>query len=137
MVLAFLCALGVMTFQFVDLAVSSAKVAHAAQEAAWVAGSNLEAASGTETPCWAVAGGLSHPDAYADAPICRTVLENLGDVNPDLVTVSVTPQRLVERGNNSGIRVSITYHQPITSPLLRLFMGNTFVSSSEATSWSG
>lgn len=136
MVLAFLGAVGLMGFQFIDVAISAAKVNHAAQEAAYVAGSSLEAAAGTQTPCWAVAGGLAHPDSYADAAICRTVVENLGNVNPDQVSVSVSPQ-LVERSSHSPIRVTVTYRQPITSPFLRLFMGDTFASSSEATSWSG
>jgi hypothetical protein len=41
MVLAFLFALGVTAYQFADLALATAKVNHAAQEAAYVAGSNL------------------------------------------------------------------------------------------------
>jgi hypothetical protein len=32
------------------------------------------------------------------------------------------------------IHVTITYHQPVTSPLLRIFMGETFTTSSDA--WS-
>jgi Flp pilus assembly protein TadG len=136
LVLAVLGAVGLMGFQFLDVALTAAKVNHAAQEAAYVAGSSLEAASGTQTPCWAVAGGLQHPDAYADAAICRTVLENLGSVSPDLVSVSVSP-RLVERTSHSAIRVTVTYRQPISSPLLRVVLGETFASSSEASSWSG
>lgn len=131
--LAFVFALGVMGVQFFGLALTTAKVSHAAQEAAYVAGSSIEAA-GERTPCWAVSGGLTHPDGYADAAICRTVLENLGNVNAADVTVKVTPT-LIERTKNSAVHVTVTYSQPISSPLLRLFMGETFTTSSEASSW--
>ena len=133
MVLAFVFAIGIMGVQFLGLALSAAKVNHAAQEAAFVAGSSLEAAAGSTTPCWAVTGGLAHPQGYADAPVCRTVLENVGDLNPDQMSVSVSPT-LLNRSKNVPIHVTITYHQPVTSPLLRLFMGDTFTTSSDA--WS-
>jgi len=134
LVIAFLFALGVMGVQFLGVALTAAKVSHAAQEAAYVAGSSLEAAD-SRTPCWAVIGGLSHPQGYADAAVCQTVLENLGDLNPDHVGVSVSPT-LLERTKNSAIHVTITYRQPIDSPLLRIFMGDTFTARSEASSWS-
>ncbi len=132
-VVAFVFALGVMSVQFLGVALSAAKVNHAAQEAAYVAGSSLEAATSNTTPCWAVTGGLAHPQGYSDAAVCRTVLENLGDVNPDLVSVSVSPT-LLNRGKNAAIHVTVSYRQPITSPLLRVFMGETFTASSDA--WS-
>jgi len=115
------------------LAFTSAKVSHAAQEAAYVAGSSLEAAS-DRTPCWAVAGGLTHPGAYSDAAVCKTVLDNLGNVNPADLTMSITPS-LVQRTNHTPIHVKLSYHQPISSPLLRLFMGDTFTASADASSW--
>jgi hypothetical protein len=136
MVLAFLFALGVTAYQFVDLGLAAAKVNHAAQEAAYVAGSNLEAAGGSTTPCWAVSGGLSNPRGYADAAICQTVVENLGNVDPNLVSVSVAPANLVDRGKRTPIHVTVSYSQPISSPLLRTLMGGTFTTSSEASSWS-
>jgi hypothetical protein len=132
-VIAFLFALGVMATQFFGLALTQAKVSHAAQEAAYVAGSSAEAARGDRVPCWAIGGGLAHPQAYADSAICRTVLENLGEVNPDLVTVSVTPN-LVNRGNHAPIHVTVTYRQPISSPLLRALMGESF--SANGDGWS-
>jgi hypothetical protein len=88
------------------------------------------------TPCWAVSGGLTHPRGYVDAAICETVVENLGNVDPNFVTVSVTPASLVERGKHTPVHVTVTYSQPISSPLLRTLMGGTFTSSSEASSWS-
>jgi hypothetical protein len=131
MVLAFVFALGIMTVQFLGLALSVAKVNHAAQEAAYVAGSSPEAAGGNATPCWAVTGGLAHPEGYADAAVCRTVLENLGDMNPDLVEVSVSPT-LLNRTKNAPIHVTVTYRQTVASPILRLFMGETFTTRSDA-----
>ena len=79
MVVAFLFALGVMGVQFFGLGLTAAKVSHAAQEAAYVAGSSPEASTGPQTPCWSVSGGLAHPEGYADAAVCHTVLENLGE----------------------------------------------------------
>ena len=109
---------------------------HAAQEAAYVAGSSLEAAGGAQTPCWAVANGLLNSRGYADAAICQTVVENLGDMDASLVTVTVSPASLVERGKHTPIHVTVTYRQTITSPLLRAFMGDTATTTSTASSWS-
>ena len=136
MVLAFLFALGLTAYQFVDLGLSAGKVNHAAQEAAYVAGSSLEAAGASQTPCWAVSGGLLHPRGYADAAICQTVVENLGDVDLNQVTVRVSPASLLERGKHTPVHVTVSYSQAISSPMLRTFMGSTFTSSSEASSWS-
>lgn len=136
LVIAFLFALGVMGVQFLGVALTAAKVSHAAQEGAYVAGGSLEAATGNQTPCWAVSAGLAHPQGYADAAICESVLENLGAVKPDLVTVSVSPAGLVERGKHTPIQVAVTYRQPITSPLLKVFLGDTFTATSVGTSWS-
>jgi hypothetical protein len=133
LVLAFLFAFGVMAVQFVGLGFSALKVNHAAQEAAYVGGSSLEAA-GNKAPCWAVSGGLQRPAVYADAAICKTVLENLGDVDPNLVSVSVSPSSLVERGPHTPVHVTVSYRQTVSSPLLRVFLGETFLTTGEA--WS-
>jgi Flp pilus assembly protein TadG len=133
MVVAFLFALGVMGVQFVGLGLTAAKVNHAAQEGAYVAGSGLQA-SRNQTPCWAVTGGLARPNRYADAAICQTVLDNLGDVDPNRVSVAVSPASLADRGQHTPVHVTVTYWQPITSPLLRAFVGDRFVASSDA--WS-
>jgi len=133
MVVAFLFAFGVMAVQFFGLGLGALKVSHAAQEAAYVGASSLEAA-GNKVPCWAVTGGLAQPKEYADAALCRTVLENLGDVDPNLVAVSVSPSSLVERGGRTPIHVTVTYRQPISSPLLRVFLGETYVATGDA--WS-
>jgi len=133
LVVAFLFALGVMGVQFFGLGLTAAKVSHAAQEAAYVAGGSPEASTGRQTPCWSISGGLAHPEGYADAAVCHTVLENLGDANPDLVSVSVSPT-LLNRSKHAPIHVTVTYRQPVSSPLLRLFMGETFTASGDG--WS-
>ncbi len=133
MVVAFLFALVVTGVQFAGIALTAAKVSHAAQEAAYVGASNREAAS-DKAPCWAVTGSLAQPAAYADAAICKTVLENLGDVDPRLVSISVSPSSLVERGGRTPLHVTVTYRQPVSSPLLRIFLGETFVATGDA--WS-
>ena len=133
MVVAFLFALVVTGVQFAGIALTAAKVSHAAQEAAYVGASNREAAS-DKAPCWAVTGSLAQPTAYADAAICKTVLENLGDVDARLVSISVSPSSLVERGGRTPVHVTVTYRQPINSPLLRVFLGETFVATGDA--WS-
>ncbi|TMF97934.1 MAG: hypothetical protein E6I10_06035, partial [Chloroflexi bacterium] len=51
MVVAFLFAFGVMAVQFFGLGLGALKVSHAAQEAAYVGASSLEAA-GNKVPCW-------------------------------------------------------------------------------------
>ena len=133
LVVAFLFALGVMGVQLVGLGLTVARVSHAAQEAAYVGGSSIEAAS-SRTPCWAVSAGLAQPKGYADGAICQTVLSNLGNVDPDHVSISVSPASLVERGNNTRVHVTVTDSEPITSPLLRVFLGDRFIVTSDA--WS-
>lgn len=133
LVIAFLFAFGVTAVQFVGLGLSALKVSHAAQEAAYVGASSLEAAS-TKLPCWSVSGGLARPAGYADAAVCETILENLGNVDPARVTVSISPSSLVERGGHAPLHVTVTYRQPISSPLLRLFLGETFITTGDA--WS-
>ncbi|MDQ6708935.1 MAG: pilus assembly protein [Candidatus Dormibacteraeota bacterium] len=136
LVLGFLFALGLTAVQFAGVALATAKVNHAAQEAAYVAGSSLEAAGTSQTPCWAVSGGLAHPTGYSDAAICQTVLENLGQIDPTLIAVTVSPESLVQRGKRAPIHVTVTYRQPITSPLLRMFMGDTATITTTSSSWS-
>ena len=54
-------------------------------------------------------------------------------MNPDLVSVSISPT-LVNRSKNAPIHVTVSYRQPISSPLLRVFMGETFTPSGDG--WS-
>ena len=72
--------------------------------------------------------------SVSEAALCTTVLENLGDVDPTRVAVSVSPSSLVERGGHTPIHVTVSYRQPISSPLLRVFLGETFIATGDA--WS-
>ena len=128
--LAFLFALGLSGFQFFGLGMTALKVGHAAQEAAYVAASEGAALQASQTPCWSVLGGLKHPDGFAQAEVCRTVTQNLGDLDPDQAVVRVSHG--AEQG--SAFKVTVTYAQPVTSPLLRMLIGPLFITSSEASS---
>jgi hypothetical protein len=77
-----------------------------------------------------VLGGLKHPDGFAQAEVCRTVTQNLGDLDPDQAVVRVSHG--AEQG--SAFKVTVTYAQPVTSPLLRMLIGPLFITSSEASS---
>src|SRR2546426_10340721 len=82
MVVAFLFAAGVMGVQFFGLGLTAAKVSHAAQEAAYVAGGSLEAATGPQTPCWWISGGLGPPGGYCRAPARPTAPRESGEAQP-------------------------------------------------------
>jgi hypothetical protein len=125
--LAFMVTLGVATLQVAGLGLDVVKISHAAQEAAYVAGSLPEADRTAGTPCWAISGGLSNPGGYADAPVCRTVVENLGSLDPQHASLSLTQ-------DGERVHVTVTFAEPVTSPLLRLFMGPTFTTTQDA--WS-
>jgi len=135
LVLAALFAIGLSFSQLAGLGLTAAKVNHAAQEAAFVAASTDEAALADKTACWAVNGGLQNPGAFRDAQICRTVVANLGDLDPNRVTISVSPDGFPDRAHQP-VRVTVTYHEPITSPLLAWLLGDTYTTSAQASSWS-
>ena len=40
----------------------------------------------------------------------------------------------MERGGRTPIHVTVTYRQPISSPLLRVFLGETYIATGDA--WS-
>ena len=134
LVLVFLFVTGLTAWQFAGLGMTMLKVSAAAHEAAYTAGSSLEI-NGAGTPCWEVAGGLRDPARYGDPEVCRAVAASLADLNPDLTSVNVV--RHVSPGRTVGFQVTVTYNQPIDSPLLRLLLGPTFVITSQASSWSG
>ena len=127
--LAFLFALGLSAFQFVGLGMTALKVGHAAQEAAYVAASEGALTAPAQTPCWSVNGGLKHPDGLAQAEVCRTVTQNLGDLDANQAVVRVS-----HSAQGSPFKVTVTYAQPVTSPLLRVLIGPLFITTSEASS---
>ncbi len=130
-----LAVLGLIGLQFAGLGVTEWKVEHAAQMAAYTAASLPPAVASDQTPCWAVTGGMRDPARYGDSVICRTVIAYLGDLDPDLATVSVSPSNPQHRTPDSGVHVSVTYRLPVTSPVVRWVIGSTFTATAEATSW--
>lgn len=133
MVLAFLLVVGVAAWQFGGLALTALKVGSAAQQAAYTAAGSLEI-NGDRTPCWEMAGGLKDPARYGDPEVCRAVTASLGDLDPELTSVSVVRNG---QGKAPTFQVTVTYREPLTSPLLRAFFGPIFIVTSRASSWSG
>ncbi|TMD14545.1 MAG: hypothetical protein E6J00_05300 [Chloroflexi bacterium] len=128
LVAAFAVAGGAAGLQFLGLAGDSLRVAHAAQEAAYVAGS-LPAAdrAASLTPCWQVGGGLLDPGGLGEAPVCRSVVENFGVMDPSRAQLTVAPEQ-------GRYHVTVRYAEPVGSPFLRLFFGDTFTTTQDA--WS-
>ena len=85
-------------------------------------------------PCWEASDGLIRPAAYSEAEVCRAVVSNMGGLDPRLASVRVRQAGMDQAGNPTTITVTISYREPISSPLLRLFAGESFVSAGEATS---
>ena len=60
-------------------------------------------------------------------------MAHLSNLDPERATVRVKEALPNAEGRPSQYTVAITYKDPVTSPLLRLFMGSTFTSTSDAT----
>ncbi len=132
LVLAFLLVAGVLGWQFAGLGLTALKVNQAAQQAAYTAASTLVINS-DQPPCWEMSGGLQDPARYGDPEVCRAVTASLGDLDPDLASVSVARNTAPKA---PAFEVTVSYRTPITSPVLRLFFGPTYVITSHASSWS-
>ena len=135
LVLGMVLAIGLSFGQLAGFGLAAAKVNHAAQAAAYTAASTDATPLGNEIPCWAVTGGLQDPAAYRDAEICRTVVANVGNLDLNRLTISVSPQGAADRAHQT-VHVTVTYQAPITSPLLRWLLGATYTATAEASSWS-
>jgi hypothetical protein len=128
LVVALMVAGAAAGLQFLGLAGDTVRVAHAAQEAAYVAGSVPAADRNAPlVPCWQVSGGLENPGGLGDAPVCRSVVENFGVMDASRAELAVTSEQ--------GLyHVTIRYQEPVTSPFLRLFFGDTYSTTQDA--WS-
>ncbi|HYS03057.1 MAG TPA: hypothetical protein VET82_11985 [Candidatus Eisenbacteria bacterium] len=135
LVLGVVLAIGLSFGQLAGFGLTAVKVNHAAQVAAFTAASTDATPLGGETPCWAVTGGPQDPGAYRDAEICRTVVANVGNLDLNGLTISVSPERAADRAHHT-VQVTVTYEAPITSPLLRWLLGATYTTTAEASSWS-
>jgi hypothetical protein len=134
LVLGMVLAIGLTFGQLAGFGLAAAKVNHAAQVAAFTAASTDATPLSGETPCWAVTGGLQDPGAYRDAEICRTVVANVGNLDLNGLTISVSPEGASERAHQT-VHVTVTYQAPITSPILRWLLGATYTTSADASSW--
>ena len=135
LVLGVVLAIGLSFGQLAGFGLAAAKVNHAAQVAAFTAASTDATPRSSETPCWAVTGGLQDPGAYRDAEICRSVVANVGDLDLNGLTISVSPEGAADRAHHP-VQVTVTYQAPITSPLLRWLLGATYATTAQASSWS-
>lgn len=127
LVVAFLFAGGAAGLQVLGLAADGVRVGHAAQEAAYVAGSIPAADRASLTPCWAVTGGMLSPGGLGEAPVCRTIVENFGVMDAARARVTVA-------SDHGQYHVTVTYSEPVSSPFLQLFFGDTFTTTQDA--WS-
>jgi hypothetical protein len=134
LVLGVVLAIGLSFGQLAGFGLAAAKVNHAAQVAAFTAASTDATPQSGETPCWAVTGGLQDPGAYRDAEICRTVVANVGNLDLNGLTISVSPEGASERAHQT-VHVTVTYQAPITSPILRWLLGATYTTTADASSW--
>jgi hypothetical protein len=134
LVLGLLVAVGLTFGQLAGFGLTAVKVNHAAQVAAFTAASAEATPLAGQTPCWAVTGGLQDPGAYRDAEICRSVVANVGNLDLNRLTISVSPEGAAERAHQT-VHVVVTYQAPITSPLLRWLLGATYTTTADASSW--
>ena len=132
LVLTFLLVIGIVGWQFAEIALTQFKVSNAAQQAAYTAASSL-VVNGGQVPCWEMSNGLKDPARYGDPEVCRAITSSLGDLDPELTAVIVT-RNTAPRA--PAFEVTVSYRTPITSPFLRLLMGPTFVITSTGSSWS-
>jgi hypothetical protein len=127
-------ALSVAGLQAIGLGLRSIQLHEAAVVGSHTLAHGLRVGSAGSMPCWQASDGLLRPAAYSEAEVCRAVVANLGGLDPRLASVHVKQAGIDQDGNPTTFTVTISYREPISSPLLRLFAGESFVSASEATS---
>lgn len=131
--LSILFGIGVATLQLAGLGLRSWQLQGAATAGATTLAHGLRVGDPNSEPCWQAPDGLLRPAAYSEAETCRAVVAHLGDLDPRLATVHVKEGLPNAEGRPVAFTVVITYRDPVNSPLLRLFMGSTFTSTSEVT----
>lgn len=131
--LSLLFGIGIATLQLAGLGLRSWQLQGAATAGATTLAHGLRVGDPNSEPCWQAPDGLLRPAAYSEAETCRAVVAHLGDLDPRLATVHVKEGLPNAEGRPVAFTVAITYRDPVNSPLLRLFMGSTFTSTSDAT----
>jgi hypothetical protein len=131
--LSLLFGAGVAALQLAGLGLRSWKLQEAASAGATTLAHGLRVGDPASEPCWQAVGGLERPAAYSEAETCRAIVAHLGGLDPKRASVRVTQALPNAEGRPSRFTVAITYRDPVTSPLLRLLLGSTYTSTSEAT----
>jgi len=124
---------GIAALQLAGLGLRSWQLQDAATAGATTFAHGLRVGDPNSEPCWQAGDGLLRPAAYSEAETCRAIVAHLGDLDPERATVRVTQAHLNAEGRPTQFTVAITYKDPVTSPLLRLLLGPTFTSTSQAT----
>jgi hypothetical protein len=124
---------GAATLQLAGLGLRSWQLQEAATAGATTLAHGLRVGDPNSEPCWQAADGLLRPAAYSEAETCRAIVAHLNNLDPQRATIRVKQALPNAEGRPSQFTVTVTYKDPVTSPLLRLFMGSTFTSTSEAT----
>jgi hypothetical protein len=131
--LSILFGAGIAAFQLAGLGLRSWQLQEAANAGATTLAHGLIVGDPASQPCWDATNGLQQPADYADAETCRAIVAHLGGLDPERATVRVTQALPNAEGQPALYTVAITYRDPVTSPLLRLLLGSTFTSTSQAT----
>jgi hypothetical protein len=131
--LSILFGTGVAALQLAGLGLRSLQLQDAATAGATTLAHGLRVGDPSNQPCWQAADGLLRPAAYSEAETCRAIVAHLGNLDPERATVRVTQTTPDAQGRPYVFTVAITYRDPVTSPMLRLILGSTFTSTSQAT----
>lgn len=135
LVLGVLFGIGLTAVQAGCLGLTAWKVQHAAQVAAHSATHDMVVPDG-RTPCWAVAGGLKDPGELGAAPVCQAVARSLGGLDANSLSLTLSADAAASSLPGAElVRVRLTYREPVTSPLLRLVVGDTFTTTGDASAW--
>ena len=127
-------ALSVAGLQAVGFGLRSMQLHQAAVAASRTMAHGLRVGNAGSMPCWQASDGLLRPADYSESEVCRAVVSNLGGLDPRRASVQVKQAGMDQAGNPTIFTVTVSYREPISSPLLRLFAGESFVAASEATS---
>ena len=131
--LSILFGVGVASLQLAGLALRSWHLQEAATAGATTLAHGLRVDDPTRQPCWEAAGGLEQPAGYSEVETCQAIVAHLGGLDPGPATVHVKQTLPDAQGRPTLYTVTIIYHDPVSSPLLRLVLGPTMTSTSEAT----
>ena len=131
--IALVFAIGVAGLQAVGFGLRSMQLHEAALVAARTMAHGLRVGDPAAMSCWEASDGLLRPAAYSDAEVCRAIVSNLDGLDPRQASVRVKQAGMDLVGNPTRFTVTISYREPVSSPVLRLIVGDNFVATSDAT----